>query len=83
MLGRRGYVAVIQRAEGVPADPVLVPVAIKGTTITFEWAVGDGDILKYQGTIRRDGLYGRFESGERSDRADGYFLLKRGRSYWQ
>lgn len=83
--GRSGYVAVIQSAEGVPEDPVVVPVVMNRTrtALTFEWPMRNGRTLKYQGSIRPDGLYGRFENGEFSDRDDGYFLLRRGRSYWQ
>ena len=80
--GRKGLVAVVSIAEGVPEDPVVVPVVAEGDAIRFEFLNGQTK-LKYQGTIRSDGLYGRFENGAFSDRADGYFLLPRGSSYWQ
>src|SRR5687767_10195699 len=71
--GRSGYLAVIQDAQGVPEDPVVVRVVMNQnrTALAFEWTNRHGGTLKYQGTIRRDGLYGRFENGEWSDRADG------------
>jgi len=83
VVGRRGHLAVIQVAEGVPEDPVIVPITLKQTAITFELPLRNDETLKFQGTIRQDGLYGRFDNGAFSDRDDGFFLLRRGRSYWQ
>jgi hypothetical protein len=82
MRGRSGYVAVVQVAEGVPADPVVVPTKLDGATLSFEIPSGK-EILRYTGTVRPDGLYGRFDNDAFSDRADGFFLLRRGQSYWQ
>jgi hypothetical protein len=82
MKGRSGYVAVLQIAEGVPEDPVVVPVKIDGAVLTFEIRA-ENETLRYRGTVRRDGLYGKFDNAAFSDREDGFFLLKRGRSYWQ
>jgi len=82
MRGRSGFVAVIQTAEGVPEDPVVVPIKIDAASVSFEMRSGT-ETLRYQGTLRRDGLYGRFDNDAFSDRADGLFLLRRGRSYWQ
>lgn len=82
MKGRSGYVAVLQVAEGVPEDPVIVPIKLDGAVLSFEMRSGK-ETLRYRGTVRPDGLYGRFDNDAFSDRADGFFLLKRGRSYWQ
>jgi hypothetical protein len=82
MKGRSGYVAVLQVAEGVPEDPVVVPVKLDGEVVTFEMPSGK-ETLRYRGAVRPDGLYGRFDNDAFSDRADGFFLLRRGRSYWQ
>ena len=82
MKGRSGHRGVIQIAEGVPEDPVLVPVRVDGTVLSFEMRSGN-ETLHYKGTVRPDGLYGKFDNGAFSDRADGFFLLKRGHSYWQ
>jgi hypothetical protein len=80
--GRSGYVAVLQIAEGVPDDPIVVPIKLKGSELSFE--VQSGEVsLRYTGTVRPDGLYGRFDNAAFSDRKDGLFLLRRGRSYWQ
>jgi hypothetical protein len=80
--GRSGYVAVVQIAEGVPADPVVVPITLDGAILSFEVLAGKTR-LRYQGTVRADGLYGKFDNGAFSERDDGLFVLIRGRSYWQ
>lgn len=81
--GRSGYVAVLQLAEGVPEDPIVVPIKLEGAVLSFEVRFRKETTLRYTGTVRRDGLYGRFDNGAFSDRDDGFFLLRRGRSYWQ
>lgn len=80
--GRSGYSAVVQIAEGVPEDPVVVPIRLEGGVLSFEVRSGTTP-LRYQGTVRADGLYGKFDNGAFSDRKDGLFLLRRGQSYWQ
>jgi hypothetical protein len=80
--GLSGYMAVVQIAEGAPADPIVIPIKLEGSVVSFEMKSGP-ETLRYRGTVRADGLYGRFESGAFSDREDGFFLLRRGRSYWQ
>jgi len=82
MHGLSGYVAVVQIAEGAPADPVVVPIKLEGPVVSFELKSG-AETLRYRGTVRDDGLYGKFHNGAFSGREDGFFLLKRGRSYWQ
>ena len=77
-----GYVAVLQIAEGVPEDPIVVPITLEGAVLSFEMRSGK-ETLRYRGTVRPDGLYGRFDNDAFSDREDGFFLLRRGRSYWQ
>lgn len=82
MRGLTGYVAVVQIAEGAPADPVIVPVTLQGAVLSFEIPAGN-ETLRYRGTVRSDGLYGKFDNLAFSGREDGFFLLRRGRSYWQ
>ena len=82
MRGLTGYVAVVQIAEGAPADPVVVPITLQGPVLSFELRAGN-ETLRYRGTVRSDGLYGKFDNGAFSGRKDGFFLLRRGRSYWQ
>ena len=82
MMGLSGYVAVVQIAEGAPADPVVVPVTLEGAVVSFEMQSGK-ETLRYKGTVRADGLYGRFDNAAFSGREDGFFLLRRGQSYWQ
>ena len=76
---RNGYMAAVQVAEGEPEVPVVVPVRIDGQKMMFELPTGN-ERLRYEGTIRAEGLYGRFHNGAYSDRADGRFLLKRART---
>lgn len=80
--GRSGYVAVVQIAEGAPSDPIVAPATVQGAVLSFEVRAGN-EVLRYRGTIRADGLYGKFDNGAFSGREDGLFLLRRGRSYWQ
>ena len=80
--GRSGYPAVVQIAEGVPEDPAVVPITLEGAVLSFEVGYGHAR-LRYRGTVRPDGLYGKFDNGAFSERDDGFFLLRRGRSYWQ
>jgi hypothetical protein len=75
---RSGSMAAVLIAEGEPQVPIFVPISIDGPKLTFELRVGN-EIRRYEGTIRSDGLYGRFDNGSFSDRADGRFLLKRAR----
>ena len=82
MKGRSGYVAVVQIAEGVPEDPVVVPVTIANAVISFQLGSGK-ERLRYLGAIQSDGLYGKFDNGAFSERDDGLFLLRRGLSYWE
>lgn len=82
MRGLSGYVAVVQIAEGAPADPLVVPITLQYRILSFEVRAGN-ETLRYRGTVRPDGLYGKFDNGAFSGREDGLFLLKRGRSYWQ
>lgn len=79
---KRGYTASVQISEGEPDAPVLVPVQVNGASLSFE-LTRSGKPLKFTGTVRSDGLFGRFDNGAFSDNPDGSFLMKRGRSYWQ
>lgn len=56
----------------------------RSAVVSFEVRLRSGDApLRYSGTVRRDGLFGKFDNAAFSDREDGFFLLRRGRSYWQ
>jgi hypothetical protein len=67
----KGYWAVVQMAEGVPDIPVVVPVTIKGTDVSFILS----DKLTFAGTVTPTALVGTL----------GYekVSLRRGKSYWQ
>lgn len=80
--GRSGYFATVQVAEGVPDDPVVIPITVEGAVVSFSLRVAN-NVIRYRGTVRADGLYGKFDNNAFSTRDDGHFLLKRGQSYWQ
>ncbi|MCU1261694.1 MAG: hypothetical protein JWO80_4579 [Bryobacterales bacterium] len=78
------YYAAVQDAEGGPRIPVVVPVEVSGSRITFtikEHLVDqDGRpatdlVIKYDGIVTRAGLSGMVNSEP--------LKLKRGKSYWQ
>jgi hypothetical protein len=79
---KHGYMATVQIAEGEPDAPILVPVTQSGDSLSFE-VPSAGAKLLFTGTVKADGLYGHFNNGAFSDRSDGRFMLRRGRSYWQ
>lgn len=74
------YMATVQIAEGVPTDPVLVPVKVTGNDIEFSFPAGsdlDKSYGTYRGTITARGLTGKFANeGEKT-------FLKRKPSHWE
>src|SRR5688572_4846630 len=48
--GQKGYVAIVQVAEGVPMDPIVVPIKFEGPVLSFEMRSGK-ETLRYGGTI--------------------------------
>ncbi len=80
LVGTSEYRATVQIAEGVPGEPSLVPVTVKGNTIEFSFPEGS-DLAKglgpFRGTITAAGLSGKFQL------QDEKVFLKRKPSYWQ
>ena len=72
--GARGYVGVVQFAEGAPVDPVVVPLTVKGTAVTFEAPIL-GQTLKFNGHVTERALVGTFGIEQ--------LTLPRRASYWQ
>ena len=75
--GGGGHFALVQCAKGDPAAPVVVPVEISGTVVSFKMPEGRTECgASFRGTVSREGLHGRF-AGESADR----WLLRRN-GYW-
>lgn len=73
----RGYFAVYQSSEGEPAPPVVIPVKLTGTSVSFEVPPSVDARGNFTGTIDAKGLAGSFSgSGEK-------VRLERKASYWQ
>lgn len=74
------YMATVQIAQGVPTDPVLVPVKVTGNDIEFSFPAGS-EMAKsygtYHGTISARGLTGKFANEEEKT------FLKRKPSHWE
>jgi hypothetical protein len=72
---RGHYYATIQTAEGEPDPPVVVPAEVNGQRIKFSLTDAAGSVLKFEGTVAREGLTGTVNSKP--------LRLKRRNSYWQ
>ncbi len=77
----KGYSAIVQGSEGAPGFPEVVPVSVKGNTITFTISPSSASGLppgKYIGRVTREGLLldGPTESFKE-------YKMPRKKSYWQ
>ena len=72
-----GYYAVVQFAEGNPLVPVVVPVKVYKSSVSFTVPLSTGASGKFIGIVSEEGLIGKFENGGEK------FILKRNKSYWQ
>jgi len=54
VLTRSDYMAVVQLAEGAPGIPVVVPVTVERSSISFTVPVGDRS-LRFSGVVRQQG----------------------------
>ena len=76
--GGRDYFAIVQCAGGAPAPPVVTPVEISGTEITFKIPEGQPECgTTFNGTVSKEGLRGRF-LGDTAER-----WLPRQKGYWE
>ena len=58
------YYAFVQTAEGVPTEPVLAPVSVKGDSITIAFTDARyKDISPFRGRVTPDALIGSFSNG--------------------
>jgi len=66
--GRAGFHAVMQWAEGVPDAPVLLPLEVRDSTISFTFPPNSeyGTGLKsFRGVVSQAGITGQFGNGHR------------------
>jgi hypothetical protein len=76
--GGRDYFAIVQCAGGSPAPPVVTPVEISGTEITFKIPEVQPECgTTFTGTVSKEGLRGRFMG----DTAERWIPRKKG--YWE
>ncbi|MGO4702725.1 hypothetical protein [Dyella sp. 2RAB6] len=77
VFSRAGYFAVLQSSEGEPSPPVVVPVKVAGSSVTFTVPVEMDLRGTFKGSISGDHLVGIFSgSGQAVD-------LERRSSYWE
>jgi hypothetical protein len=82
---RGGYTAFVEFAEGELHPPVIVPLTVKATEVTFAIPPDCTCGLpagQYSGTVTSAGLALRGPHEPMSDRSP-QFVLVRGKSYWQ
>lgn len=71
------YFALVQCAEGAPATPLLTPVKVSGSKVSFNLSGSPECGTSFTGVVSKDGLRGRF-AGQEEDR-----WLPRRRGYWE
>lgn len=71
------FYVLYQESSGEPVTPLLLPVDVKGDSISFTMPSEHGSHGKFEGTVTDDGLTGRFSN------IDEHIELKRKNSYWQ
>jgi len=80
-----GYIALLQHAEGALHQPVLIPVEVRGSQISFTIPENSPSALApglYSGALSLESL--RVRGPLNSPKyAPQDFELKRGKSYWQ
>lgn len=83
VFSRDGFKAIFQDAEGSPSVPVIVPVVMKGSDISFDLPERSGYSGKFVGRISNGKLVGSFLTGAVGKEGKPEITLKRGKSYWQ
>ena len=76
---RNGYQGVLQFAEGVPEDLILVDLQVKGQQIQFVIPESSRYAGSFSGVVRNGVLTGHFKY--KNNRAED-IVLKKGKSYW-
>lgn len=77
VFSKSGYFAILQLSEGEPSAPVVVPVKVAGSAVTFTVPTEMDTRGTFKGNISGGHLVGTFSgNGQKVD-------LKRKSSYWQ
>jgi hypothetical protein len=76
---RKGYQGVLQFAEGVPEDLILVDLQVKGQQIQFVIPESSRYAGSFSGVVRNGVLTGHFKY--KNNGAED-IVLKKGKSYW-
>lgn len=78
---QRGYIAMVQCAQGVAGTPLIVPLTLKGNSVTLEIPARADSLCcpgRFAGTIVEKQLRGQFDGCN-----GGLLVLLRKNSYWQ
>ena len=81
MQNQRGYIAMVQCAQGAAGTPLVMPVTLKGNSITIEIPARADSLCcpgRFTGTIVEKQLRGQFNGCNSSP-----LVLLRKNSYWQ
>ena len=81
MQNQRGYIAMVQCAQGAAGTPLVVPLTLKGNSITIEIPARADSLCcpgRFTGTIVEKQLRGQFNGCN-----SGPLVLLRKNSYWQ
>lgn len=74
---KSGYFAILQSSEGEPGKPVIVPVTLKGASVSFRVPADLDPRGEFHGVISQNELVGTFSGNGQA------INLKRKNSYWQ
>ena len=83
VFSRDGFKAIFQDAEGSPSVPVIVPIVVKGSSVSFDLSDRVGYSGKFEGRISSGKLVGKFLNSAIGKDGGEKIVLKRGNSYWQ
>ena len=83
VFSRDGFKVIFQDAEGSPSVPVIVPIVVKGSSVSFDLLDRVGYSGKFEGRISSGKLVGKFLNSAIGKHGGEKIVLKRGKSYWQ
>jgi hypothetical protein len=80
---KEGYKGIFQDVDGVLNVPIVVPMKIDKSEVSFELPDREGYVGKFTGKILKGKIVGRFSAGQISaDGSEAIVLIKK-KSYWQ
>ena len=81
MQNQRGYIAMVQCAQGAAGTPFIAPLTLKGNSVAIEIPAREDSLCcpgRFTGTIVEKQLRGQFDGCN-----NGPLVLTRKNSYWQ